>query len=66
MATHAEKMVSALEERMLALVGVKKSAAGGETIELADLKKEHAYWKRQVAREQGRRPLITPLDLTGS
>ncbi len=65
MATFAEKMVAALEARMLELAGVKKTSGGGETVELADLKVEHAYWERKVARQQGRRPFISPLDLRG-
>lgn len=63
MPTFNEQVVTKLQARILELVGVKSTNADGESIELADLKKELTFWEARVAREQGSKPLVSAIDL---
>jgi len=66
-ATHAEKMVAKLEEQLLATVGVQSVTVDGQsTTFVKNLKEELAYWKRQVAIEQGTNPRAATINLSNA
>lgn len=62
-ATFAEKMLAKLEELMLTNVGVQSVSIDGQSVSYIDLQKQHAYWAKQVAIEQGTNPTITTINL---
>lgn len=65
MATFNQKMVAKIQEQLLAFGGASETGGDGETAKLRDLKKELAYWENRVAAEQGKRPVIASVDMSG-
>ena len=64
MATHAEQMVEKYEALLLANAGVQTVTVDGVTVSYADLEQRHRYWRKQVAREKGRRPTAASIKLS--
>lgn len=59
--TFAEQMVTKLQEKLLAMAGVKSTDVDGENVDLTDLKKDWEFWKLQVARENGSKPKLVEI-----
>ncbi len=66
MATFNEQMVQAIQAKLLALGGVQETGSDGEKTVLRDLKAELVWWERRVALEQGKRPIVASIDMSGS
>lgn len=64
--TFNQQVVAKLQARILELVGVTKTGGDGESIELADLEKKLAFYEARVARENGSKPRVSSIDLSGS
>lgn len=63
--TFAEQMVAKLEKTLLKAAGAKTVVVDGVQVQFEDLQTQHGYWKRQVEREQSRRPVFAPITLDG-
>lgn len=64
MATHAEAMVAKYETLLLSAAGHKSISVGGESVSYDDLEAKYRYWKREVAREAGTKPVVSSFDLS--
>lgn len=62
--TFAEQMVAVLQTRLLALAGVKETGSDGEKTVFNDLTAELEKWEARVAREAGRKPALSSIDLS--
>lgn len=58
-------MVTKLEALLLEAAGLQSIAVNGTTTTFTDLTKQHEFWKSKVAREQGLKPRLTRIDLSG-
>lgn len=65
MATFAESQVERLETLLAANVGVRSVSVDGTTVSYDDLLKQYQFWKSRVAREQGAKPRVAQIDLSG-
>ena len=63
--TFAEQMVEKLEALLLKAAGHSSISVDGQAVTYSDLEAKYNYWKRQVARESGAKPLIADIDLSG-
>lgn len=64
-ATHAEQMVTKLEEVLLDTAGLNQVTVDGQTMNVAGAEKKLAHYKRIVAREKGTRPIAAGIKLGG-
>ena len=62
-ATHAQQMVAKLEQMLLENAGLKTVDVDGETVSYADLEAKWQFWKGQVAKARGRKPVISRIRL---
>ena len=65
MATFAEQMVAKYEALLASAVGLDSITVDGQSVRYADVEAKYRYWKREVEREQGRRPAAAGIDLSG-
>lgn len=63
--TFAEQMVAKLQQTLLESAGLSSVTIAGQSVSYGDLVKQLDYWKRQVAAEQGQRPLIVETTFRG-
>lgn len=61
----AYHQVERLERLLTNNVGVKSITVGNTLVSYDDLLKQYDYWKRKVARENGRRPRASQINLSG-
>ena len=64
MATFAEQMVERLEGLMVKAAGLDSITIDGQAVRYTDLEEKHRYWKAQVARESGAKPVASTVDLS--
>lgn len=63
--TFAEQMVSKLETVLLESAGLKTVSVSGTVTTFDDVQRQYEFWKSKVAREQGRKPRLVRVDLSG-
>lgn len=63
MATFAEEMVTKLETVLKANAGLKSVQVDGQAVSFDDITDQYDYWKRKVAKEKGRAPVISTIKL---
>ena len=63
--THAAQMVTKLEAMLLECAGLTSINVDGQSVSLADLEKKWAYWKKRVAIETNRKPVVSTIKLSG-
>jgi hypothetical protein len=63
--TFAEKKLADTQELIDKLNGMRSANIDGTTVVLEDQMKLLDYWEKKVAREQGRRRVMNPVDLSG-
>ena len=61
--TFAEQMVDKLETMLLANAGVAKVVIDGQEVAYRDLEVKYEYWKKKVAKEQGKAPVVSTIRL---
>jgi hypothetical protein len=64
-ATLAEKMVAKLEALLLENAGLTSVTVDGVSTTFDDLTAQYAYWKKQVASEQGRSRTVSTIIVGG-
>ena len=65
MATFSEDQIARLETLLAENVGVSTVTVGGRSVTYADLLKQYDDFKSRVAREQGTRPRVSHINLSG-
>lgn len=65
MPTFAESQVERLETLLAQNVGVRSINVDGVSVTYDDLLKQYDYWKSKFAREEGTRPRVAQIDLSG-
>ena len=65
MATFAETMLAKYETLLQAATGLDTVSVDGQSVRYTDVEARYRYWKRQVGREQGRRPQAASINLGG-
>lgn len=65
MATHAETMLAKYEALLERNAGVASVNTDGTTVSFQDLEKRWQFWRKQVAREQGRARRYKSVDMSG-
>ena len=65
MATFAETMLAKYETLLQTSAGLDTISVDGQSVRYTDVEARYRYWKRQVEREQGRRPQAASINLGG-
>jgi hypothetical protein len=65
MATFAETMLAKYEALLAVSAGLDTVSVDGQSVRYADVEAKYRYWKRDVAREQDRRPQAASINLGG-
>ncbi len=65
MATFAETMLAKYETLLQTATGLDSVMVDGQSVRYSDVEAKYRYWKREVEREQGRRPQAAGIDLSG-
>ena len=65
MATFAETMLAKYETLLQTSTGLDTVSVDGQSVRYTDVEARYRYWKRQVEREQGRRPQAASINLGG-
>ena len=65
MATFAETMLAKYETLLQTSAGLDTVSVDGQSVRYTDVEARYRYWKRQVEREQGRRPQAASINLGG-
>jgi len=65
MATFAETMLAKYETLLQTSTGLDTASVDGQSVRYTDIEAKYRYWKRQVQREQGRRPEAARVDPNG-
>lgn len=61
--THAEQMVAKLEQMLLDCAGLQSINVDGQQVAYRDLNADLQHWKKEVAKEQGKRARIRTINL---
>jgi len=65
MATVAEQVVAKIEAAILANPLAEQISLDGQSVSMPAALAKLEYWRRRVAREQGGRPVVSTVDLSG-
>lgn len=65
MATFADGQVTRLQTLLQENVGLKTVTVGNTTVTYEDLLAQYDYWQGRRAREQGKRPRASQINLSG-
>jgi hypothetical protein len=61
----AEQMVTKIQELLLESGGLKSITVDGQTVSVADLKKDLEYWEGRVSSEDGTNPSWMTVNMSG-
>jgi len=65
MATLAEQVVAKIEAAILANPLAEQVSVDGTSVSMPDAEKKLEYWRNRVLREQGGKPRLATIDLSG-
>ena len=65
MSSFAEDQLARLETLLAENVGLASVSVGGRSVQYSDLLKQYDYWQAKVARENGTRPRVSHINLSG-
>ncbi len=64
--TFAEEMLAKIEDVLREAAGLQSANIAGQTVTYADLLAQREHWRREIAKEQGDRPLLLEVDMRGT
>lgn len=64
--TFAEEMLERIEGVLREAAGLQSASIAGQTVTYADLLAQREHWRREIAKEQGGRPLLLEVDMRGT
>lgn len=64
--TFAEEMLATIEGVLREAAGLQSANIAGQTVTYTDLLAQREHWRREIAKEQGNRPLLLEVDMRGT